>query len=88
MAGSRPEAKAKRDKKKTALLIVIGDVGDDDEGQSRKCTRIDINTDVKGVFAVMPDADRIELGIDALLLWNVIGFCGKKKNFCLRAPAS
>ena len=26
MAGSRPEAKAKRDKKKTALLIVIGDV--------------------------------------------------------------
>ena len=35
MAGSQPEAKAKRDKKKTALLIVIGDVGDDDEGQSR-----------------------------------------------------
>ena len=54
MAGSRPEAKSKRDKKKTALLIVIGDVGDDDEGQSQKCTRININTDVKGVFAVMP----------------------------------
>ena len=61
MAGSRPEAKAKRDKKKTALLIVIGDAGDDDEGQSQKCTRININTDVKGVFAVMP---RIELNLE------------------------
>ena len=79
MAGSRPEAKAKRDKKKTALLI-IWRCGDDDEGQSRKCTRIDINTDVKGVFAVMPDADRIELGIDALLLWNVMRFCEEKKR--------
>ena len=73
MAGSRPEAKAKRDKKKTALLI-IWRCGDDDQEQSRRCTRIDINTDVKGVFAVMPDADRI-----ALLLWNVMRFCEKKE---------
>ena len=61
MAGSRPEAKAKRDKKKTALLIVIGGVGDDYEGQSQKCTMININTDVKGVFAVMP---RIEFNLE------------------------
>ena len=27
----------------------------------------------------MPDADRIELGIDALLLWNVMRFCEKKE---------
>ena len=74
MAGSRPEAKAKRDKKKTALLI-IWRCGDDDEGQSRKCTRIDINTDVRGVFAVYA-ADRI-----ALLLWNVMRFCEKKRTF-------
>ena len=63
MAGSRPEAKAKRNKKKTALLIVIGDVGDDDEGQSQKCTRINIYTDVKGVFAVMP---RIEFNLELM----------------------
>ena len=78
MAGSRPEAKAKRDKKKTALLIIWRcwwwwwgtESKMHQDRYQHWCKRC----------VCCYAADRIELGIDALLLWNVMRFCEEKKR--------